>query len=1147
MTASRPVPSTSTPPSSQQLHPGIDLNPSTGASILQAHLEACFKRGQLSDVKVRVDRFGREYRLHKVVLAQAAFFSSLFTGGWSEEEGSVGRAQHGGGGGGGPTLVEPAMGVTSSDGGREINLQMDDPNISRAAFEIILSRLYGTGPPLFVYPTTHPTPLHPLSPSFSLVQTASPSSSSNLPPPLCPDQAQPATPRFLLSLLATSLFLGLPGVTQGVLGLVIGSMSPWSVGVYLGFAIGKGVGGWGGEEWEAGGEDGEIEEKGGRGLEDLGVRVEESVVDEEEVLEKEKEGGKSGGGGRSSASKEGVKTESPSTSEFPSSSPTSSVHPTDRPSTPTQSNSTPSKPLPSRASLRTTSSSSSLASSRISALRDDDASSAYSREQPLFFYGLTSNRIGEACACWLARWGVDILAVEEKLYLAAKRNEKVAAGGLARGGRPSVDASQSKGKSKSSTYPASPSSYFPFIPESASSNSTSSPSSRPPRQPLHPHHHHQPSSSSSLSTDFPPIFSLGGLPATWLRAVISSDAFFVKNEMERYRVAKRVYDLRRSQREAMKKEMGGGEERRGSFETESEMEEGEKEEEEEEAEFDELFAKGIYYSHMTFEELAIISHDINPSTSLPYAPLAILQTSNWSQQELKTRILSSASPISSNLSSSPNSSTSSDLASAASAELGISSSTTGIVHDLGKVLEREARRRRRSRSVSQSASSPYGGGSPSGSRPFGSVSSISPYGGTPTNGGSPSAPLSPLGAGTSSPTNTSSFSALSLLPPISSSPSIADTKLYWPVPVDDTHRIGDYGGFLPLPSSGLATTGSTPLGAVGAGGAGVGGGKKSSGAAGERDFFGVGKGWRSGREILEGDLGVGNEGAGGEAMWTKYEPFRFSVEFWGVDKLKEKQREYSNTVFYAGSYFNVYAQTIKKKDRQIQLGIYLHRQSMLEPTPLASAPPVSAATPTNANPLTSSQSPASPPGSTAVLSTSAPTTNSSHLNHIPISRSLSGTSTPVTHSPSISPPSAASSGFSMGSGVSTPATVPSASFRDPRKVIKCYFSISCPSALGTALTRFASAPDVFSVSQSWGWKSQSLRSEEYLSVLPSLKEMKENIEDGVMGWTGMIDEATFGKLQSLRATVSFSFRRLSLCEFALSSLALRNCLQSMLC
>ena len=478
----------------------------------------------------------------------------------------------------------------------------DDPNISRAAFEVLLSRLYSTGPPLFVSPTTHPTPLHPLSPSFSQANTVT--SSSN-PPPLCPEEAQPATPRFLLSLLATSLFLGLPGVTQGVLGLVIGSMSPWSVGVYLGFAIGQGVGGWGGEEWEVGGEEGDIEERGARGLEELGVRVEESVSEEEEeVLGEEREGGKSGGGRAPSvsASKEGVKTESPSTTELPSStSSSSSVHPTDRSPAPSRSNSTststPSKPLLSRASLRTTSSSSSLASSRISALREDDASSTFSREQPLFFYGLTSNKIGEACACWLARWGVDILAVEEKVYLAAKRNEK-SGGHSTRGRKASADAStatQSKGKGKSSissSSSASPSSYFPFIPESSS---TSTPSYRPrPQQPFHAHNHQHAHSSSSSSTNFPPIFSLGGLPAPWLRAVISSDAFFVKNEMERYRVAKRVYDLRRAQREAVKKENGGGggqEDRRGSFETESEMEEGEKEEEEEEAEFEGEFGE----------------------------------------------------------------------------------------------------------------------------------------------------------------------------------------------------------------------------------------------------------------------------------------------------------------------------------------------------------------------------------------------------------------------------------------------------------------------------------------------------------------------------------------------------------------------------
>lgn len=58
--------SSSAPP----LQPGIDLSAS-GASVLQAHLERCFLRGELADVKVTVDRFGRSYRLHKVVLAQA--------------------------------------------------------------------------------------------------------------------------------------------------------------------------------------------------------------------------------------------------------------------------------------------------------------------------------------------------------------------------------------------------------------------------------------------------------------------------------------------------------------------------------------------------------------------------------------------------------------------------------------------------------------------------------------------------------------------------------------------------------------------------------------------------------------------------------------------------------------------------------------------------------------------------------------------------------------------------------------------------------------------------------------------------------------------------------------------------------------------
>jgi hypothetical protein len=85
------------------------------------------------------------------------------------------------------------------------------------------------------------------------------------------------------------------------------------------------------------------------------------------------------------------------------------------------------------------------------------------------------------------------------------------------------------------------------------------------------------------------------------------------------------------------------------------------------------------------------------------------------------------------------------------------------------------------------------------------------------------------------------------------------------------------------------------------------GGKKASSSTGERDFFGLGPTRRKGRGIVE-DLREAREmGRAGEeerlmkGVWTRFEPFRFSVEFWGVDQLKEKQRLYSTTVGYAGS------------------------------------------------------------------------------------------------------------------------------------------------------------------------------------------------------------------------------------------------------
>lgn len=75
-----------------------------------------------------------------------------------------------------------------------------------------------------------------------------------------------------------------------------------------------------------------------------------------------------------------------------------------------------------------------------------------------------------------------------------------------------------------------------------------------------------------------------------------------------------------------------------------------------------------------------------------------------------------------------------------------------------------------------------------------------------------------------------------------------------------------------------------------------------------------------------------------ETKWSNVEPFRFSVEFWDVQNLIERERTYSTTHFFGGNWFNVYVQTIRRKEKGLQLGVYLHRQSPGEPFPVPSSP-----------------------------------------------------------------------------------------------------------------------------------------------------------------------------------------------------------------
>lgn len=200
--------------------------------------------------------------------------------------------------------------------------------------------------------------------------------------------------------------------------------------------------------------------------------------------------------------------------------------------------------------------------------------------------------------------------------------------------------------------------------------------------------------------------------------------------------------------------------------------------------------------------------------------------------------------------------------------------------------------------------------------------------------------------------------------------------------------------------------------------------------------------------------------------WAPYAPYRFGVEFWDVNSLREKSHLYSQTIWYAGSLFNVFVQLFRKKTQGPQLGIYLHRQSNVDPIPPLSIPSGSLPSEKLADNRSYTRSPPSP-SAMSPLPTYPTQYSFSGLPMIPSPRP----STPVQGSPSNSSLS--------GSGLPAtgPPVIPSQPYRDPRPQVSAYFAISCAGATGSSVTRFTSNPDDFSISQSWGWRSSSLRSE----------------------------------------------------------------------
>ena len=120
----------------------------------------------------------------------------------------------------------------------------------------------------------------------------------------------------------------------------------------------------------------------------------------------------------------------------------------------------------------------------------DEDREAESSDERHFIYGGVSDKVGEAAACWLTRWGHDMLTYEEEA--------------------PSSHGIISGSPFKKRSYSAFPTTV--------------------------------PAQGCQL---IPLIWRRGGLDARWARAILSSDLLFVRGERERYEMAKAVLELRR--------------------------------------------------------------------------------------------------------------------------------------------------------------------------------------------------------------------------------------------------------------------------------------------------------------------------------------------------------------------------------------------------------------------------------------------------------------------------------------------------------------------------------------------------------------------------------------------------------------------------
>lgn len=245
--------------------------------------------------------------------------------------------------------------------------------------------------------------------------------------------------------------------------------------------------------------------------------------------------------------------------------------------------------------------------------------------------------------------------------------------------------------------------------------------------------------------------------------------------------------------------------------------------------------------------------------------------------------------------------------------------------------------------------------------------------------------------------------------------------------------------------------------------------------------------------------------------YSLYPPFRFAVEFPNPRSLKEKKRVYSRTVWYAGSFWNVYIQKLETS-KNTQLGVYLHRakdntdddprhssvderigqmELLMRRNQRPRQQQQRQSNDTHAEADEDAGASSGDPDATLIPPSAETSRNnaiSSLLRGDPIHKSsqnqlpLSSLPDPAFNASPLSDTDDPYASFDYSFGLSnrTPGINPARKspvvppYADARPTIRTYFKIFSPSKGGRMIATYESAPDRFNFSQSWGWKSSTM-------------------------------------------------------------------------